>query len=35
MTKYESNKAYVQLPNNEWIDFEEWVRSIVRDELKK
>jgi hypothetical protein len=33
--KYEKDKVYTRIENNEWIDLEEYIRRIVRDELKK
>ena len=32
--KFDPNKTY-RYEDGKWIDFEEWIRKIVRDELKK
>jgi len=33
--KYEDDKLYTEMANGEWINLEEYVRRIVREEFNK
>ena len=35
LKQYKDDVFYHQNSQGEWIDFDDWVRQIVRDELKK
>ena len=35
MTKYDRPKLYAYVPDSVYIDLEDWIRTIVRDELNK
>jgi hypothetical protein len=33
--KYQDDKLYTQMADGEWINLDEYIRRIVREELKK